>query len=251
MFLMKKITITVVMLSLALLISACNEEAKKEAAVEVPKAIDLTSEKAKLSYAIGYQFGRTLKDTKISDDVDSNIASQAMLDTVADKAVMTEEDVVATLTAYQKRKNDEAVAEAAKLEAEALAKAEKRQADGVTFLEANKAKEGVVTTESGLQYSVTTAGEGASPQEDSTVEVNYKGTLVDGTVFDSSYDRNQSAEFPVGGVIPGFNEGMLLIREGVKHTLYIPSDLAYGKQAPPTIGPDQMLIFEVELLKVK
>ena len=237
---MKKTTITVVMLSLALLMSACKEEANKEAAVGALKAIDLATDKAKLSYAIGYQFGRTLKDNKISEDVDPNIASQALLDTVADKSVMTEEEVVAALTSYQTRKNDEAIA-----------KAEKMQSEGIAFLEANKVKEGVVTTKSGLQYKVITAGEGASPKEDSTVEVNYKGMLVDETVFDSSYDRGQSAEFPVSGVIPGFKEGMMLMKEGGKHIIYIPSALAYGKQAPPTIGPDQMLIFEVELLKVK
>lgn len=234
---MKKTIITIAMLGFALLTVACNEKAEE---VTQTEEIDLSTEKAKLSYAIGYQFGRTLKDNNVGEDMDPSIASQAMMDTVSDKAVMSEEDVVAVLTSYQTRKANEATAKANELAKE-----------GVDFLEANKTKEGVVTTESGLQYKVVTAGEGASPKEDSEVEVNYKGTLIDGTVFDSSYDRNQSATFPIGNVIPGFREGMMLMKEGGKHTLYISPALAYGKQAPPTIGPDQVLIFEVELLKVK
>ena len=245
---MKKKVIAIVMLSLALSISACKDETKNETtkvepaptAPEAANGVDLSSDKAKLSYAVGFQFGNTLKEGGIIDDIDPEIVAKSLLDAVAGNSSMNEEEVIAALTSFQTRKNEEAIANA-----------EKAAAEGVAFLEANKGKEGVVTTDSGLQYTVITEGEGAAPTEESEVEVHYKGSLVDGTVFDSSYDRGQPASFPIGGVIPGFREGMLLMKEGSKHTLYIPAELAYGKQAPPSIGPDQMLIFEVELLKVK
>ena len=235
---------SVLLLSLVVFVTACKE--KEQAKAEEPKAeevktLALSTDKEKLSYAIGYQFGRTLKDNNMIEELDLDLTTKAMVETLSDKgSAMTEEEVIAALTAFQTRKNDEAVAIA-----------QKRAEEGVAFLEANKVKEGVVTTDSGLQYKVVTVGEGASPAEDSEVEVNYKGTLVNGDVFDSSYDRNQSATFPIGNVIPGFREGMMLMKEGGKNILYIPAALAYGKQAPPSIGPDQTLIFEVELLKVK
>lgn len=94
-------------------------------------------------------------------------------------------------------------------------------------------------------------GKGEKPTAENTVTVHYKGTLTDGTVFDSSYDRGQAADFPVSGVIPGFSEGILLMQEGAKYKLTIPSDIAYGEQGPSTIGPNQVLIFEVELIAIK
>lgn len=228
---MKKVTIALI--SAAVLVSACKEQE--------PEKLDLTTDKAKLSYAIGYQFARSMKESGIGDDLDLKVAAKAMEDTLGEAGpAMTEADVIAALKAYQDSKVKEAEEKAAALTEQ-----------GKTFLEENKAKEGVVTTDSGLQYKVITAGEGASPKEDSTVEINYKGTLVDGTVFDSSYDRGQSAEFSIASVIAGFREGIMTMKEGGKTELYIPAELAYGKNAPPSIGPDQMLIFEVELIKVK
>ena len=190
---------------------------------------------------MGYQFARTLKDNDLLDEVDVEVAAIAIQETLSEKgSTLSEEDVVAAITAFQTRK-----------QAESVAAAEESAKESAAFLEANKSKEGVVTTDSGLQYKVLTEGEGANPTEESEVEVNYKGTLINGDVFDSSYDRGQAATFPIGNVIPGFREGMMLMKEGGKSILYIPAALAYGKQAPPSIGPDQTLIFEVELLKVK
>jgi FKBP-type peptidyl-prolyl cis-trans isomerase len=123
---------------------------------------------------------------------------------------------------------------------------------GEKFLKENASKEGVKTTASGLQYKITKEGDGKSPKATDTVLVHYKGTLLDGKEFDSSYKRNEPIEFPLNGVIPGWTEGLQLLKEGGKATLYIPSKLAYGSRgAGGVIGPDETLIFEVELLKVR
>jgi len=241
---MKKTTL-VLLGGLMISVAACNEKEQAAEAetteTEVAQALDLSTDKAKFSYAVGYQFARTLKDNQLLEDIDVDIATAAIEEKLSDgEPSLSEEEVVAAITAFQTRKQEEAVALA-----EESAKASE------TFMEENKSKEGVITTESGLQYTVVTEGTGASPSEDSDVEVNYKGTLINGEVFDSSYDRGQSATFPVANVIPGFREGMMLMKEGGKSILYIPAALAYGKQAPPSIGPDQALIFEVELIKVK
>ena len=131
--------------------------------------------------------------------------------------------------------------------------AESAAEKGEKFLKENGAKEGVKTTASGLQYKIEKEGEGKSPKASDTVLVHYKGTLLDGTEFDSSYKRNAPIEFPLNGVIPGWTEGLQLLKEGGKATLYIPSKLAYGSGGTPggPIGPNETLIFVVELLKVK
>src|SRR5450432_1369845 len=128
---------------------------------------------------------------------------------------------------------------------------DKNKVTGEAFLAANKKKDGVITLPSGLQYKVITAGKGDKPKATDTVETNYRGTLIDGTEFDSSYKRNQSATFPVGGVIPGWTEALQLMPVGSKWQLFVPATLAYGENAPPEIGPDSTLIFEVELLSIK
>jgi len=123
---------------------------------------------------------------------------------------------------------------------------------GQAFLKENAKKEGVKTTPSGLQYKITKEGTGRSPKATDTVVVHYRGTTIDGKEFDSSYKRNAPAEFPLNGVIKGWTEGLLYLKEGGKATLYIPSDLAYGKRgAGADIGPDETLIFDVELVKIK
>ena len=123
---------------------------------------------------------------------------------------------------------------------------------GQAFLKENAKKEGVKTTSSGLQYKINKEGTGKNPKATDTVVVHYKGTTIDGKEFDSSYKRGEPAEFPLNAVIKGWTEGLMYLSEGGKATLYIPSDLAYGKRgAGRDIGPDETLIFEVELLKIK
>jgi FKBP-type peptidyl-prolyl cis-trans isomerase len=123
---------------------------------------------------------------------------------------------------------------------------------GDAYLKKNATKEGVKTTPSGLQYEVLTEGSGKTPKATDVVEVNYRGTLIDGTEFDSSYKRGESISFSLNGVIPGWTEGLQLMQEGAKYRFSIPSNLAYGKQgAGGTIGPDETLVFDVELIKVK
>ncbi len=134
---------------------------------------------------------------------------------------------------------------------EATALGEKNKAEAEAFFAENSSVEGVVTTDSGLQYQVLSEGEGDKPEAGDTVEVHYRGTLLDGTVFDSSYDRGQTVSFPVEGVIPGWTEALQLMSEGAKYKLFIPADLAYGPGgAGDMIGPNSALIFEVELIKV-
>lgn len=158
-------------------------------------------------------------------------------------AKFTEEEIRPILTKWQM---DLQKASMEKAKAEGAINRQK----GDAFLAENKDKEGVVTTESGLQYKVIEAGSGASPSATDRAQVNYEGRTVDGKVFDSSYERGQPAEFGVGEVIRGWTEGLQLMKEGSKYQFFIPADLAYGDQAPPDIGPGQVLIFDVELIKV-
>jgi FKBP-type peptidyl-prolyl cis-trans isomerase FklB len=129
---------------------------------------------------------------------------------------------------------------------------EKNASEGVKFLEDNKKKEGVKTTASGLQYKSLKEGSGAQPKATDTVTVNYRGTLTDGTEFDSSYKRNEPTTFPLSGVIKGWTEGLQLMKKGSKYQFFIPANLAYGERSPGAgIPPNSTLIFEVELLEVK
>ena len=152
---------------------------------------------------------------------------------------------MATLQGYQQKKM-------AEMQAEAEQEATLNQQASEAFLAANAEKDGVVVLDSGLQYKVLEAGEGAKPAADDTVEVHYRGTLIDGTEFDSSYARGESITFPVGGVIAGWTEALQLMPVGSKWELYIPSDLAYGPGGTQgVIGPNQALVFEVELLGIE
>ena len=134
--------------------------------------------------------------------------------------------------------------------AEAAAKAEAAAGEGLAFLAENAKRDGITTLASGLQFEVLTAGEGAKPTREDQVRTHYHGTLIDGTVFDSSYERGQPAEFPVGGVIAGWTEALQLMNAGSKWRLYVPSELAYGAQGVGSIPPHSVLVFDVELLDV-
>lgn len=204
----------------------------------------LKDKKEKVSYAIGVDIGRTLKSQGI--EVDAAILGGAIADALADaKLKLTDEQMKATMMEFQKEMKGKAAA-AAKEEGEKNAKA------GAEYLANKEKEEGVKKTESGLLYKVVTQGKGEKPTKSDTVEVNYRGSLIDGTEFDSSYKRGNPASFPVGQVIPGWSEALQLMPVGSKWQLFIPSDLAYGKAgAGGTIGPNQTLVFDVELLEIK
>ncbi len=197
----------------------------------------------KVSYIIGRQIGGDFATQGIDVNVDTflkgfNSAVQG------EEAVLTNEETQEIMNAFQ-------VEMTAKAQQMAAEQGGKNLEIGNKYLELNKQKEGVMTTASGLQYRVEKSGEGAKPTAESTVEVHYEGTLIDGTIFDSSFQRGQTTSFPVGGVIPGWTEALQLMSEGDVWHLTIPSDLAYGAQgAGGQIGPNSVLNFKVELVKV-
>jgi FKBP-type peptidyl-prolyl cis-trans isomerase FklB len=204
----------------------------------------LKDQKDKASYSIGYDIGATFKKQNIELNVDALMAG--LKEGIAGQdATMSKEERDKTLEAFQKEMMEKQAA--ASKEA-----ATKNAAEGEKFLAENKKKEGVKTTASGLQYKVLKEGSGASPKETDTVVTNYKGTLIDGTEFDSSYKRNEPATFPVNRVIKGWTEALQLMKPGAKYQLFIPASLAYGERgAGRDIGPNATLIFEVELLSIK
>jgi FKBP-type peptidyl-prolyl cis-trans isomerase FklB len=206
------------------------------------------SRKEKFSYALGMNFGAGWRDRLKSQNVDYDSAlllegfkdaltdSKTRLTTEESQAVLKE--VGAELQKEQQAKMKEA--------------ADKNKTDGEAFLAANKEKEGVVTLPSGLQYKILTEGNGPKPTASDTVVCNYKGTLINGTEFDSSYKRGKPATFPVGRVIKGWTEALQLMPVGSKWQLFIPADLAYGANgAGGDIGPNSTLIFEVDLLSIQ
>jgi FKBP-type peptidyl-prolyl cis-trans isomerase FklB len=204
----------------------------------------LKTEKDKISYAIGMDIGKNLKRQPI--ELNPEAISQGVWDALTEgKTLMTEQEYIDTMTAFRN--------EMAQKQAEQMKEAgEKNKKEGKEFLSENKKKEGIVTTESGLQYKVITKGTGESPKATDTVTVNYKGTLINGKEFDSSYRRGQPASFPVNGVIKGWTEALQLMKVGAKWQLFIPSELAYGERgAGRDIGPNSTLIFDVELLSIK
>jgi len=203
---------------------------------------DLTSDKGKMSYAIGVQLGKTMKAQGIDADVTTMAA--AMAEVLAGKEPrLKDEEMRAALAAMQRggggQSGDPAVA-AANLQ------------KGKEYLEANKKKPGVIVTASGLQYQIIRAGTGASPQITNKAKVHYRGTLIDGTEFDSSFKRGQPAEFGVGQVIKGWTEALQLMKRGAKYQLTIPSELAYGERGGGgSIPANSVLNFEVELIDFK
>ncbi|NJN47239.1 MAG: FKBP-type peptidyl-prolyl cis-trans isomerase [Candidatus Competibacteraceae bacterium] len=206
-------------------------------------AQELDTEQKKLSYVIGMEIGSSLKSG--GADVDFAVLSRAIEDTLTGKEpLLTAEEAQTIKQAYFQQIQE-------KRSAEAKVAGEKNRAEGDAFLAKNKDAEGVVTTDSGLQYQVVKEGEGAKPTATDQVTVNYKGTLIDGTEFDSSYKRGQPATFPVTGVIPGWTEALQLMPVGSTYRLFIPSELAYGERgAGGAIGPNAVLIFDVELMEI-
>ena len=212
---------------------ACGQNAKN---------VDLKTFDDSVSYAIGADIARNFDTQKM--DINNDAFVNGFMDAAAKGDVkITEEVALKVLTRFQQ-------VMMAKKQAEETAAITENLVKGQEFLANNKTKDGVVETASGLQYKVITLGTGKKPLATDKVKVHYKGTLLDGTEFDSSYKRGTPVEFPLNGVIPGWTEGLQLMPVGSKYEFYIPAALAYGDKAPQTIGPNQTLIFEVELLEI-
>jgi FKBP-type peptidyl-prolyl cis-trans isomerase FklB len=204
-------------------------------------SVELETPAQKASYGIGLNMGKSLAQEGM-DDLDSKAVAQGIEDAVGKKEQRLKDDELAEAFAFLQKRAEERMA-AMKEEA---AKA------GKQFLEENGKREGVVTTESGLQYEVLKKAEGDQPKATDVVSVHYEGKLTDGSVFDSSIERGSPIELPVSGVIPGWVEGLQLMHVGEKYKLYIPSELAYGEQSPtPAIPANSVLVFELELLEIK
>lgn len=202
-------------------------------------ATELKSYEQRLSYTIGTQFGHQLKQEGVPLDADA--FSQALQDVLkGNPPKLKDEEMRAVLSEFQ-QKQMQAMQQLA----------DKNKREGDAFLAENGKKPGVKTTASGLQYKVVKEGKGAKPKATDTVTVNYRGTLIDGTEFDSSYKRGQPATFPVNQVIPGWQEAIPMMTKGSKWQIFIPSNLAYGPNGTGSvIGPNATLIFDVELLDI-
>ncbi len=202
-------------------------------------ADELATQDQKFSYAIGVQIGQAMKQRGYASTIDLDAVHLALEDVLQGRDLkLNEEQRAAVIFAVQ--------------QVAATTMANERLAAGQEFLKENGARDGVTTLDSGLQYEVLADGDGKQPTTSDTVKLHYEGKLIDGTVFDSSYQRNEMAEFPVGGLIPGFTEALLAMKTGSKWRVYIPSELGYGQQgAGRDIGPNEVLIFDIELFAIK
>jgi FKBP-type peptidyl-prolyl cis-trans isomerase FklB len=196
----------------------------------------MKNEKDSISYGLGVSIGNNFKTSNL-DSIDVDLLAKGMRDVFAGKPAITQEEADKAINAFMMKREK--------------VKGEENIAKGNAFLEQNKKKPGVITTPSGLQYSVIKEGTGAKPTLNDKITAHYHGTLIDGTVFDSSVDRGQPASFPVSGVIPGWTEALQMMSVGSKWKLVIPSNLAYGERgAGGKIAPNSVLVFEVELLSI-
>lgn len=220
-----------------LALSACGEQSKD---------VSLDSELSKASYSIGFKTGEQMKGRMDDLDFDAFIAGMRTgAQGEEGDMKLTAEEMEAAIMAYQQQKFEQ-------MEAEMKQQQEANLAKGEAFRKENGAKEGVTTLENGLQYEVLASGEGAQPTVDDTVVAHYHGTLIDGTVFDSSVDRGEPATFPLGRVIQGWQEALPMMHVGDKWRIVIPPELAYGENGVgDAIGPNETLVFEVELLEVQ
>lgn len=211
----------------------------------------LQTDLEKRSYAIGINMAKSLVRQEVQVDLKS---MQLAMDHVLNNSepLLNDQDVARFIGEIQQEIRDRQLAQRKQMEAEKELKGEENKVKGAAFLAENKTREGVQTTSSGLQYKIITQGEGPSPKPEDTVKVHYRGTLIDGTEFDSSYSRNEPSKFPANRVIKGWTEALQMMKVGSKYELYIPSDLAYGSAGrAPTIGPNEVLVFQVELLEIE
>jgi len=240
---MKSLFNTIAIIASISLASSCQGQnpSEKSSGTNAKMKTDLDS----LSYAIGVDIGRNLKMSDL-DNINIEIMSNGMLAAFkGDESVMNQQKTQEIISKYVQKLQQKKQEESGK-------KLQGNKEKGAQFLADNGKKSGVKTLPSGLQYSVIKEGKGAKPKETDVVKTHYHGTLIDGTVFDSSVDRGEPASFPVNGVIKGWVEALQLMPVGSKWKLYVPSDLAYGDNGmPPTIGPGETLIFEVELISIE
>jgi len=235
---MRKLGLLVV--AIAVIFASCNNAGNKK--VEIKNFND------SLSYAIGNDIAKSFERSEI-DSINVEVLAKAMKDRMA-KDTTTGLDSVTIAEVLNKFQMKMRAEQEAKMLAKNKEKFKSNLEEGEKFLAENKTKDGVVTTESGLQYKVLKAGNGAIPTAADKVKVHYEGKLLDGTVFDSSYERKEPAEFGVNQVIKGWTEALQLMKEGSVYELYIPYNLAYGERGSGSIKPFSMLTFKVELLKV-
>ena len=225
--------IFIIVLSLTLLFDVCLAD----------ENLDLKDKKTRLSYSVGYQVGGDFK--RQGKDINPEVLLKGVKDALSgNEPLMTQKEMRTTLINLQK-------AVAAAQEQKMKTQAEKNLAEGMVFLAENKKKEGVKTLPSSLQYKVITEGSGKTPGEADSVTVHYRGILIDGREFDSSYRRNKPLTFRVDRVIAGWTEALQLMKEGAKWQLFIPPELGYGNKRAGKIEPNSTLIFEVELISIK
>lgn len=237
--------IVLVLAALLLMSSASFAEKKVKPVENAPASnVVLKSKMDSLSYSFGAQFASDFKTNDIQ--IDPELFARGLKDGFSGASLaLTQDQIQSVILNFNQEMRTKQM-----LKQQEMGKVNKEASE--KFLAENAKKPGVKVTPSGLQYIITEEGKGASPKATDTVKVHYKGTLIDGTVFDSSIDRGQPIEFPLNGVIPGWTEGLQLMKEGGKATLFIPSSLGYGERgAGGAIGPNQALIFEVQLLEVK
>ncbi len=220
----------------------------EQAQAVAERAVHFRTDEDKAAYAIGVSFGNSLKSniagtSEIGVDLKENLILQGIQDAFGDDAKLTEEEVRSALEALDKNI-------AQKVQQQAAEKAAVAKKEGEAFRAEFEKQSGVMKTESGLLYQVLTPSTGEKPSETDTVEVHYTGTLIDGTKFDSSHDRGQTATFPLNRVIAGWTEGLQLMTVGSKYKFVIPSELAYGEQDSPAIPAHSTLVFEVELVSI-
>ena len=240
---MKYLIKTILCIAVVISITGC-QNTKQQSDTAKSDTAKPETEKEKISYAIGINMAQSLNDIK--DEIDLPMLQKGMTDNFQEKELLVStEEARSLLQAFTEKLRVQ--------EQEKFAKSvQKNLEEGQAFLEKNKTKEGVITTESGLQYKILKEGNGKSPKASDRVKVNYEGTKLDGTVFDSSYKRGEPVTFQVNQVIKGWTEGLQLMKEGGKYKLFIPADLAYGERGAGggEIGPNEVLIFDVELLEV-
>jgi len=235
-----------------LFVSSCQNIRDQEPAakMELTKA-DLKTEDDKVSYSLGFSMGKNFKKDELK--INLEIYQKGIKDgSTGSKQLLDEEETKKIMMAFQQKMRARQQAEGKKQMEGRKKQGEPNKEKGTKFLEENKTKEGVVTLKSGLQYKILKKGTGASPKPTDTVKCNYKGITIDGKEFDSSYKRGEPATFAVNRVIKGWTEGLQLMKEGGKWQFFIPAELAYGERgAGQDIGPNEALIFEVELLGIE